>query len=29
MLKLKDLPGLLAELVELDRIAKKRIVASA
>jgi 2-dehydro-3-deoxyphosphooctonate aldolase (KDO 8-P synthase) len=29
MLKLKDLPGLLAELVELDCIAKKRIVASA
>ena len=24
MLKLKDLPGLLAELVEIDRIAKKR-----
>ena len=25
MLKLKDVPGLLAELVELDRIAKKRV----
>jgi 2-dehydro-3-deoxyphosphooctonate aldolase (KDO 8-P synthase) len=24
MLKLKDLPALLAELVEIDRIAKKR-----
>jgi 2-dehydro-3-deoxyphosphooctonate aldolase (KDO 8-P synthase) len=29
MLKLNDLAALLAELVELDRIAKKRIVASA
>ena len=29
MLKLKDVPALLSELVELDRIAKKRIAASA
>ena len=29
MLKLKDVPALLSELVELDRIAKKRIGASA
>ena len=29
MLKLKDLPALLAELVEIDRIAKKRMVANA
>jgi 2-dehydro-3-deoxyphosphooctonate aldolase (KDO 8-P synthase) len=29
MLKLKDVPALLSELVELDRIAKKRINASA
>jgi 2-dehydro-3-deoxyphosphooctonate aldolase (KDO 8-P synthase) len=28
MLKLKDVPALLCELVELDRIAKKRITAS-
>jgi 2-dehydro-3-deoxyphosphooctonate aldolase (KDO 8-P synthase) len=28
MLKLKDVPALLSELVELDRIAKKRIAAS-
>jgi len=27
MLKLKDVPELLAELVELDAIAKKRAVA--
>jgi hypothetical protein len=29
MLKLKDVPMLLSELVELDRIAKKRMAASA
>lgn len=29
MIKLKDVPALLSELVELDRIAKKRIAASA
>jgi 2-dehydro-3-deoxyphosphooctonate aldolase (KDO 8-P synthase) len=29
MLKLKDVPALLSELVELDRIAKKRMAASA
>src|ERR1700704_5214844 len=29
MLKLKDVPALLAELVELDRIAKKRIALSS
>ena len=29
MIKLKDVPALLSELVELDRIAKKRIGASA
>jgi 2-dehydro-3-deoxyphosphooctonate aldolase (KDO 8-P synthase) len=29
MLKLKDLPALLAELVELDRIAKRRAVLSS
>jgi 2-dehydro-3-deoxyphosphooctonate aldolase (KDO 8-P synthase) len=29
MLKLKDVPALLAELVEIDRIAKKRTVANA
>jgi 2-dehydro-3-deoxyphosphooctonate aldolase (KDO 8-P synthase) len=28
MLKLKDVPALLSELVELDRIAKKRIAAN-
>jgi 2-dehydro-3-deoxyphosphooctonate aldolase (KDO 8-P synthase) len=27
MLKLKDVPGLLAELVEIDRIAKRRMVS--
>jgi len=26
MLKLKDMPELLAELVEIDRIAKRRVV---
>jgi len=29
MLKLRDVPALLSELVELDRIAKKRIAATA
>ena len=29
MLNLKDVPGLLAELIELDRIAKKRIMGHA
>src|SRR6204780_1482151 len=28
MIKLKDLPALLGELVEIDRIAKKRVLAS-
>jgi 2-dehydro-3-deoxyphosphooctonate aldolase (KDO 8-P synthase) len=28
MIKLKDVPALLSELVELDRIAKKRIAAN-